>query len=452
MLNFNSDIVNGSKKNIKDAKKALEKAKGSLNGIDIPDDFIYASSLNEYNNSINNTNLELNNIIDWVNGLGLAFAEARETIASNNSLANTISGIAELTISSVINTAKSNISKETEIKLGAYGLSYNKLNSMEYNELNRFLGNKVLGAPIITNLAFPLLLGENSEIPWEDRTENMYLYEYRIENIYTENSVCEGAGFLSENYIGYCDVDTSLEKGFLRIMKKQKIKDSSKKSGYDRTAKEIARIEIDGHSDDIAIIPEDNIIVHIDDKNDTLNIFKVNIIDEDNATITQIHTINDFEVGSIAYDKETKQIVTVNGTDVEHFSKDIIEDKKTKTKPKAQKTYKIPDEIKDEENSEYYNYLQGITARGGNVYVSYSGFSTDKESYGGERPVGNMIVAYDSEKGGECKGTIRDQFRIEIESIDFDEKDDLIAFYNGGSLTRVFKTDLVNAKDIKENY
>ena len=442
MINFNSDKVNGSKNNIKNAKKALEKAKDSLNGITIPDDFKYASNLNNYNETLNKTNLELNSVMNWVSDIGLAFAKARETIVSNNSFTNTISKIAEQAISSAINE----INNEKGIKIGSYGLSYNELNSMEYNELNRFLGNKVLGAPIITNLVYPLDKTD-AEIPWMNRTKNMYLYEYRIENSYNNNSVCEGAGYWNKNYIVYCDVDTNLEKGYLRVMKKQKIKDSSKKSGWNRTAKETSSIEVEGHSNDIACIPEEGVILHIDDKNNTVNVFTMK---KNNITLS--NTIKNVEADGIAYDKELKQVVIINGTDAEYFSKNIILDENTKTKPQPQKNHKIPAKVKDKNNSQYYNYIQGVAARDGDLYVSYSGFATDKEKYKGDPVIGNMIAVYDSQKGGECKGTIRDNIYIEIESLDFDEKGDLVAFFNGGSWTRVFKTDLVNAKDIKENY
>ena len=63
-----------------------------------------------------------------------------------------------------------------------------------------------------------------------------------------------------------------------------------------------------------------------------------------------------------------------------------------------------------------------------------------------------MIAICDYRKGGESVARIVDNIGVEIEDIDFDKDGDLVAFYNGGHWTRVFKTDLINSKTIAEEY
>ena len=336
------------------------------------------------------------------------------------------------------------------VNIGAYGMSYEELANMKSDELISVLGKKVLEAPVIQYFKNPLDM-KNSEIPRYLKTKNMLNYLYRIENRYKEKiSVCEGGTCLGKNVIAYCDVDTNTGKGLLRIMVEGE-KYKNKKQYYARTAIEVSSIEVEGHSNDLAYIPENRILLHIDDKNDRINVYKV---DED-YSITKVKSIDNIKANGITYDKGEEKVIILNGRYVDSYSKKEFVNKNTKTKPKAEKKCIIPNIIKDKDNSTYYNYVQGMTAYDGCLYITYTGFSTDKERYSydnGDIPLGNMTAIYDYENGGKAIGTFRDDVGIEIESIDTNEEKDFVFFYNGGPYTRIFETDLVNAETIAKDY
>ena len=326
-----------------------------------------------------------------------------------------------------------------------YGISYERLASMDNNKLIKLLGNKILNSPILQHLQSPLD-ENNSEIYGKARNNKMFDYIYRIVNRFTdESSVCQGGAYLDNNTIAYCDIDTKEDKGYLRIISKSTKYDKIKKV-FDRTGTEVSYTKIEGHSNDITYIPEDRTILHIDNKNDVVDVFKI----DNNYKITKTKTIDDIKADEIAYDKELQKIVVINATDAKYYSKNSFLEKTAETKPES--NFKITDKVKDEKNSTYYNYIQGTAAHDGLLYIAYSGFDTDKKTYNLDRPVGNMIAICDYRKGGESVARIVDNIGVEIDDIDFDKDGDLVAFYNGGHWTRVFKTDLINSKTIAEEY
>ena len=66
MLKFDTNRVMNSEKNILDAKKALQNAKSSIDGIKIPNDFIYASSLKSISISIEDIDKEMDSLKNWI--------------------------------------------------------------------------------------------------------------------------------------------------------------------------------------------------------------------------------------------------------------------------------------------------------------------------------------------------------------------------------------------------
>ena len=383
-----------------------------------------------------------NQIRNIVKGAG---SNIKLNFGSNHSSAGGNSSLKYRTLPSM---RKSNISY-TEITKhsGAYGRSYEELDNMKYSQLVELLGKKALETPVLQNLEEPLD-ATDTEISEELRTMNMFHYRYRIVNSYhNEDSVCEGAAYWDKDTIVYCDVNTKTEQGQIRFMRRNEIYDS-KKGRYDRTASELSHMEVEGHSNDITVIPEENKILHINNKNNTIEVYKV----DKNYNLVKTKTISNIKANGIAYDKKTKEVVIIHGTDAEYYSKDNFVNSKSKPKPKEK--FKITDKVKDKDNSAYYNYVQGIAAEDGMLYISYSGFNSDKNKYGGkdDKVIGNMIVTYDYKNGGKAVGRINDNVKVEIEGFDFDENGNLVAFYNGGHWTRVFDTDLVNSKDISEKY
>ena len=413
----------------------LKKAASLINGNSKKDTNKLLSQIQGLGNSIIRTN---NNLTASAKRASTAEIDMKTQIQN---LSKKIGNNINLKFSSISTKRKNrNESKEKE-------LSYEELNKMKYSQLIEVLGNKVLSTPVLQHLKEPLD-DKDTEIPSQLRTKNMFQYKYRIVNAYdNEFSVCEGAAYWNPDVIVYCDVNTRKEKGIMRFMHRKEIYDQ-KKGRYDRTALEISNTKIQGHSNDITVIPEDKVILQIDDKKNSINVYKV----DKNYKATKTKTIKDIKANGIAYDKKTKEVVIVHATDAEYYTKDDLLN--SNTKPKPEEKFKIPDKIKDKKNSTYYNYIQGIAAEDGLLYVSYSGFNTDKDKYGAkeDKVLGNMIVTYDYKKEGKAIGRTVDNVKVEIEGFDFDEKGDLVAFYNGGHWTRVFKTDLVNSKDISEKY
>ena len=402
-------IANKGRTKIKDAQDILSK-------IDIPDDFTNSKKLKDsidklgmMNKLVNGSNELLNNAIKTV------------LAAEKDAFGGLMLG------------------KTKYIGFGKY--SYEDLDNMSYDELNKFLGDKVLNSPVLQTLKNGL--DENNDPYILRRTKDMYKLYHRIFNVATPDSVCQGGAYIGNGMIAYCDIDSKKDCGKLHIVvNNQKYKPNP-------TCEIISSIDVNGHSNDITYIPKDNIIIHPDHAKKEINLYQ---IDKDTYEITKIKTIKDRNADAIAYDSEKDKIIAINATDAEVYSREdyISGDKQPESK------FKVADQIKDtrdEDDCTYYNYRAGATAYDGVLYLSYSGFEEDKEYYEPEDTLKtNMITVVDYEQGGTPIGQIKDNIPQEVESIDHDENGDLIYFSNYGPKTRVFKTKLVNTKVIAENY
>lgn len=325
--------------------------------------------------------------------------------------------------------------------LGLNGYSDKDLDNMSYNDLNKLLGDMVLNSRNIQNMKNPL--NENNDpINTAFRENNMYKYIYRILNGYTEKSVCQGGTYLDKNTIAYCDIDSDKESGKLCIVKKGILGRI--------TGKTISSIDVNGHSNDITYVKKDRIIIHPDHEKKQINLYKL----DENYNVIGRKVLYNKNADAIAYDPVRDNIIVVNGVDAEVYSKDTY----LKGDKKPDSKFKVADQIldtRDKNNTTYYDYRAGATAYDGKLYISYAGFVnhvTGDESHSHGEEKGNLISILDYEKKGYAVGHIKDDIKQEIESIDFTEGGDLVTWHNYGPKTRVFETDLVNAKVIAENY
>ena len=63
-----------------------------------------------------------------------------------------------------------------------------------------------------------------------------------------------------------------------------------------------------------------------------------------------------------------------------------------------------------------------------------------------------MITVLDYEDGGSAVGYIKDDIKQEIESVDLNEKGNMVTWHNYGPKTRVFEAENVNAYTIASQY
>ena len=215
----------------------------------------------------------------------------------------------------------------------------------------------------------------------------------------------------------------------------------------------LASIDVESHSNDITYIPKDGTVIHPDHQNEKIDIYKLNKgKGKDEYSFEKVGEIKGKNGNIITYDKERDNIVLIEKSDGEVYKR---EDLLKGGDPVAQ--FKVPEKVKDQDNSIYYNYRGGGTSYDGTLYVTYSGFPTDKEGYSyakGDRTIGNLTVAIDYENGGTPIGQIKDDVPQEVESIDNDEDGQLVYYYNYGHKTRIFKTntDQTNVKKISNDY
>lgn len=438
---------NPSKKNtfngyIDTAVSDLKKAKNMtsrISGSDFPDKTIIGRKFNKKGKII----ILIKHIINVYTDILSVKSDVQETV--NRYIKADNKAKMELNYLNVL-LKVNNINLREKIKYwGLLGYSYDELDKMKYDDLNRLLGDNILKTPVIQNFKNPL--DENNDPFILRRTNDMYILMHRIFNEATPNSVCQGGVYIGDGMVAYCDIDSEKGRGKLHIVV------NNQKNKFNPTCDIISSIDINGHSNDITYIPENNIIIHPDHTNNEINLYQ---IDKKTLKITKIKTIKNRNADAIAYDSEKQRIIAINGTDAEVYLKNdyLSGDKQPISK------FKVADKIKDTRDKEdctYYNYRAGITAYNGVVYISYSGFGTDKEHYSysdGDRTKSNLITALDYTHGGTAIGQIKDNIPQEVESIDHDEEGNLVYFSNYGPKTRVYISKLknTNLNEIASNY
>ena len=342
-------------------------------------------------------------------------------------------------------------------KIGICGYSYEELYNMDGKEMDKILGDNVLESPILQNLKNPLKVAddETNNDPLIIRTPDMPRLTFKVKNTFfidknNENntSVCQGGTYINKNTVVYCDVNSDQEKGQLHVVVNRNT------FYFNQECDIVASIDIDSHSNDITYIEKDGIILHPDHDNNKIDVYQLKKVKgKYEYTIEKVNELEDKNADAIAYDEVKDKIVAINGRDAEVYSRDdYLSGKQPEIK------FRVADQIKDTRNKEdstYYNYRAGATAYNGVVYIAYNGFEEDKEYYEYEDvQKGNLITALDYEQGGTPIGQIKDDIPQELESIDHNEKGNLVLFSNYGPKTRVFETEFDNAniEQIANNY
>ena len=184
-------------------------------------------------------------------------------------------------------------------QLFQYGKNYKELSTMDYNEVIKFFSQKVLETPVLQVLKNPLD-NNNSEIRAGKREKNMMNYAYRIESKdSTKSSVCQGGICWGLNSVIYADVNTNINTGTLRFMKKNK-KYEFKNIKFDRTAieKEGFAINLKGHSNDLAKVTLLDYILHINQIDNTIDVYRVNEYEKETQYVKSINV----KANGVGYD------------------------------------------------------------------------------------------------------------------------------------------------------
>ena len=359
----------------------------------------------------------------------------------------------ESNLNNLMNSATKNVAKTSYIKKyhnAKYKQpSYKQLDDMSYGELNKFLGDEVLKSPLLKELKNGLKVAddETNNNPLLLRTPDMYKLIFKKSNIFSAESVCQGGAYVNDKVMIYCDIDSDQSAGQMHVV----VNDHS--SFWNQDCKIVASIDVESHSNDITYIPKDGIILHPDHNNKKIDVYKLKKgKGEYDYTIEKINELEDKNADAIAYDEVTDKIIAVNGTDADVYSrKDYLAGKK-----EPENKFKVADQIKDTRDKDdctYYNYRAGATAYNGVLYITYNGFEQDKEHYVYEDvQKSNMISLLDYESGGKPIGRIEDNVPQETESIDHDEKGNLITFVNYGPKTRVFISQTLNISQVATDY
>lgn len=281
-------------------------------------------------------------------------------------------------------------------------------------------------------------LDENYELRTK-LTPDMLEYVCFIENTFEDSSQCQGATWIGDDILAFCDIDGHKHHpdcGCIRF-----IRTTSDPDYIERKS----NIEVVSHSNDVAYIPEDDILLHPNHETKEVNVFYLN----EDYKVEDKSTVKNKRIDGIGYDKDNKTIVTTDCMSVEVYNKDdFLNGKESKTKTM------IPDAITDEKNGMYYNQRGGIAVKDGKMYVGYTGYEKDKRSYDVHNkedpdiPKGNMVAIYDCETG-KCEGRIMNDNNGEVESVSFDDDGNLIWFLNCENDTYVLRTDMSKAKKLK---
>ena len=255
-----------------------------------------------------------------------------------------------------------------------------------------------------------------------DKTEDMLIYLCFMENTFTDSSQCQGAAWLGDNKIAICDIDGAQDKGVIRIFK------INPDNPFDIEI--ITEIPVDGHSNDIEYLPDENIILHPNHQTKEIEAIYLN----KELQKEKIETVQNIHANAIAYDKENDEIIIVEDINGEVYSKeDFLKGEGSK------KEFIIPDQIKDKENDIYYNLRGGATAEDGKVYVSYTGYEKDQRQYHGDIPKGTMTAVYDDETG-ECLESYITNCNGEVETVTLDDEGHIIWVENCENNTYVLKS------------
>ena len=265
-----------------------------------------------------------------------------------------------------------------------------------------------------------------NELP--NLSDDMLKYFAYMENTFTDSSQCQGAVWLGNNRIAICDIDGKLKRGVIRIIEIDPNKPEN--------IKIISEIPVDGHSNDIAYIPNDNVIIHPNNvKGELEAIYLDKKLNEKDREVVRNQQAN-----GIDYDKENNKIIVTEDINVETYSYDSFFNG---GEPESRTL--IPDAIKDEENGIYYNLRGGQVVKDGDIYICYTGYEEDKRKYDAygdppDIPKGTMTAIFDSETG-KCKRVIKNDSNGEAEAITFDDNGDQVWVMNCENDTYLLKSD-----------
>lgn len=338
-------------------------------------------------------------------GIRLLSATSSGVKAANSVLVNKINEIASITKEKILLASRS---LETIILLlASEGYSYDEIQEMYsfykkyryadnmpdqkkkaweyYDEINRILA-KYSGVLSSREVIEKNPLDEDyNEIP--NLSDDMLKYLAYMENTFTDSSQCQGAVWLGNNKIAICDIDGDLDKGVIRIIEID--------PNNPENIEVISEIPVDGHSNDIAYIPDDNVIIHPNNATGELEAIYL----DKNLNEKDREVVRNQQENGIDYDKENNKIIVTEDINVETYS---YESFFGDGEPESRTV--IPDAIKDEENDIYYNIRGGTFVKDGDVYVCYTGYEEDKRKYDAygdppDIPKTTMTVIYDSETG-----------------------------------------------------
>lgn len=329
--------------------------------------------------------------------------------------------------------------KEVERKMGISGYTYEELDNMSWYDSEKILYEYYLKSPYRGTIEF-------------DEYTTILSFQYK------NNYVPQASTFIDENdrYMAVC---------FLKEQTKYEKKAGKERKG-DMVVIDIKTGEIKwkqpfkGHANDMTSIIEDQKLIipnHKDGLHGEWDIYHYNIDEDGNVSMDLEDTIKDINSDALDYDNEYKEITILNGERAYVYDKDVVLNKDlSPDERKAKRAFFVPDEIHDQENSEYYTTRGGIEVEGRNMTATYGGFNTsDSDAFENQESeeIGNLHVQVDTYTG-EPMGYYKDKVPQESEGVNYLKDGNTSVTMNYGSEVRVYASEdtKYNREQIAENY